>query len=263
MSTRERDSPARSPALGKLVTSHDRYHAHKILGVCALVSFAWHYGVVWPRTGSLGAGWPVIWLHVALSLSGLQFRVPQKRIEKWPAMIWEEYRLHAVVFSFRAPVVAALDGFWRLLGIGMVHVAADQVTVVHGQPGSTTVRGEHARPKSARTVAMTRAYAVYQHLALASHLVGNNSMDLAYNAFIAVQSSAFCMTLHRKGLIGWKGHAIAYLVCLILSGAFIVQSLRWWQTALALLCGYGRMQGLPKYGLWLTYWGVVMTVTGL
>ncbi len=261
MQTAERDTTARPSALRNLVTSHDRFHAHKIMGICALLSFAWHYSVVWPFTRALGAGWPILWLHVALSLSGLQFSVPQKCNKKWPTMIWEEDHLHAVVISCRAPVVAALDGFWRLLGIGMVHAAADQVTVVHGKPGSTTVREDHIQPKSARTVAMTRVYAVYQHLALASHLVGINSMDLAYNAFIAVQLPAFYMTLHRKGLIGWESHAIACLVCLAFSGAYIVQSLRWWQTALALLCGYGRMQGLPKYGLWLTYWGVAEVIS--
>jgi len=241
----------------KLVTSHDRYHVHKTLGAAALFSFVVHYGINWPLHGTLGASWPIILLHVALSLSGLQFNVPAQRIEKWPTMIWEEYRLHAVVFTFRAPVVAALDGFARVLGIGLVHVVADQVTVGFGTPGNTTVRGDHDREKSARTVWMTRSYAFYQYLALASHLVGTNSMDLAYNSFIAVQSSAFCMTLHRKGIISWKGHAIAYLVCIALSAAFIVQSLAWWQTALALVFGYARMQGVNKYGLWLQYWCVV------
>lgn len=247
----------------KLVTDSDRYHVHKTLGTAALISFASHYGVNWPRYGTLRASWPILCLHLALSLSGLQFRVPAKRIEKWPTMIWEEYRLHAVIFSFRALAVAALDGVWRLLGIGLVHVLADQVTAAHGTPGNTTVRGAHDRKKSSRITFMTRSYAVYQYLALASHLVGTNSMDLAYNGFIAVQSSAFCMTLHRKGIITWKGHSIVYLACIFISAAFIVQSLAWWQTLLALGFGYVRMQGENKYALWLLYWGVVHVVTDL
>jgi hypothetical protein len=200
---------------------------------------------------------PVILLHIALSCSGLQFNVPARRIEKWPTMIWEEYRLHAVVFSWRALVVAVLDGLPRVLGIAVVHLCADEVTRRHGQPGNTTVRGDHARAKSARTTFMTRSYAVYQYLALASHLVGTNSMDLAYNSFIAVQSSAFCMTLHRKGLISWQGHMITYMICIAVSAAFIVQSLLWWQTGLALVVGYLRMKGIEKYPLWLIYWSVV------
>ena len=247
--------------LEKLLTAHDYYHVHKTLGLLALLSFVWHYGVNWPTTGRLGASWAAIALHTTLSVSGLQFRVPQKRIARWPTMIWEEYRLHAIVFSFRAPVVAALDGLPRVLGIAAVHMAADEVTRRYGQPGNTTVRGDHARKKSWRVWAMTRSYAYYQYLALASHLVGTNSMDLGYNAFVAVQSSAFCMTLHRKGIITWKGHAIVYLICITLSGAFIVQSLPLWQTALALVFGVARTLGTEKYPLWLMYWSVTQVLS--
>jgi len=176
-------------------------------------------------------------------------------------MIWEEYRMHAIVFSYRALVVAALDGFPRVVGIGLIHAAADWASAVFGTPGNTTVRGDHDRKKSPRTVTLTRFYAVYQYLALASHLVGHNSMDLAYNAFIGVQSSAFCMTLHRKGIITWKGHATVYIACISLSALFIVQSLEWWQTALALACGVLRFQGVEKYPLWLGYWAIVTFVS--
>lgn len=245
----------------KLVTSHDPYHIHKTLGASCLLSFVYHYGIIWPSTGSLGASWPVLALHTALSVSGLMFTVPAERIKRWPTMIWEEYRQHAVVFSFRAPIVAALDGLPRLVGIALVHLAADEVTRQFGKPGNTTVRGDHANERpSWRLYLMTRSYAYYQYLALASHLVGKNSMDLGYNAFIAVQSSAFCMTLHRKGIITWKGHAVAYLVCIALSALFIVQSLPPWQVALALAFGYARTRGAEKYPLWLLYWAVIHTV---
>ena len=249
--------------LRKLVTRHDRYHMHKILGISCLASFIYHYGIRWPGTGELGASWPILLMHLALSCTGLQFSVPAKRLSKWPTMIWEEYRLHAVVFSFRALVVAALDGPSRVLGIAVVHLLADGVTRQWGEPGNTTLRGDHDRDPSTRLWLITRSYAVYQYLALASHLVGENSMDLAYNAFIAVQSSAFCMTLHRKGLITWKGHAATYIVCITVSAAFIVQSLAWWQTGLALACGYARMQGVDKYPLWLMYWAVISFICAL
>lgn len=245
--------------LSKLVTRHDRFHMHKVLGTACLVSFVCHYAVSWPGTGSLGASWPAILLHLALSLTGLQFQVPAKRIKKWPTIIWEEYRLHAVVFSFRAVAVAGLSGFPRVLGIAAVHLAADEVTRRHGEPGSTTVRGKHDRDPSRRLWWLTRSYAVYQYLALASHLAAPDAaaLDLAFNSFIAVQSSAFCMTLHRKGLITWKGHAGTYLVCILLSGAYIIHVLPFYQVLLALVFGYGRMQGLNKYPLWLLYWALL------
>lgn len=246
--------------LSKLVTRHDRFHMHKVLGSACLASFVYHYLVNWPQTGSLGSSWGVILLHLALSLTGLQFQVPAKRIKKWPTIIWEEYRLHAVIFSFRAVVVASLSGFPRVLGIGAVHLAADEVTRRHGEPGSTTVRGKHDHTPSRRLWWLTRSYAVYQYLALASHLAASesNATNLAFNSFIAVQSSAFCMTLHRKGIITWKGHAITYLVCIIISGAYIVTELPIYQTILALVFGGVRMLGANKYALWLLYWAWVV-----
>ena len=246
----------------KLVTKADRGHVHKVLGIACLGSFLLHYGVYWPRLGALHASLPVILLHFALSASAIQFDVPAKRIEKWPTMIWEEYRLHAIIFSSRALVVALLDGPARVMGISCVHIAADEVTRRWGKPGNTTVRGDHERRKSTRVYLMTRAYALYQHLAIASHLVGTNQVDLAYNAFIAVQSSAFCMTLHRKGIITHYTHAKVYLVCIAISAAFIVQSLPAWQTGLALLFSYARMQGVDKYPLWLMYWAVCLIAMG-
>ena len=87
-------------------------------------------------------------------------------------------------------------------------------------------------------------------------------MDLAYNAYIAVQSSAFCMTLHRKGIITHYTHANVYFVCIGISAAFIVQSLPYWQTCLALVAGYARMQNVDKYPLWLLYWAVCTMVSG-
>lgn len=245
--------------LHKLVTRHDRFHMHKLLGTACLASFVYHYLVLWPATGKLGATWTAILLHLALSLTGLQFQVPAKRIKKWPTIIWEEYRLHAVVFSFRAVAVAGLSGLPRLLGVAAVHLAADEVTRRHGDPGSTTVRGKHDRSPSRRLWWLTRSYATYQYLAIASHLAASDdaALDLAFNSFIAVQSSAFCMTLHRKGIITWKGHAATYLVCILLSGTYIVQVLPLSQVLLGLAAGAARMQGLNKYPLWLLYWALV------
>ena len=248
--------------LDKLVTRHDYAHIHKTLGVMCLASFIYHYCVQWPATGRLGASWLVLLMHFALSASAIQFNVPAKRIARWPTMIWEEYRLHAIVFSSRALVVASLDGPARVAGIAAVHAAADMVTRHWGAPGNTTVRGDHAREKSTRVQRMTYTYATYQYLALASHLVCTNSLDIAYNAFIAVQSSAFCMTLHRKGFITHYTHAIVYTVCIAISGVFILQSMSPWQTCLALAFGFARTQGANKYPLWLLYWAVCTIASG-
>ena len=48
-------------------------------------------------------------------------------------------------------------------------------------------------------------------------------MDLGYNNLIAIQSSAFLMTLVRKGLVRWYTHAFWYSVALILSWMYMYQ----------------------------------------
>ena len=68
-------------------------------------------------------------------------------------------------------------------------------------------------------------YAFYQFSAVGSHIIPNaRLMDLGYNALIAIQSSAFLMTLFRKGLIRWYTHATWYSIALILSWVVMYKS---------------------------------------
>ena len=139
---------------------------HKILGLLAVVSFVYRYAVVYNRTGSLGFDspegswfdWVTILLHMALSTSSLIFHVLLKRILSKPMVIWEEYRLHAIVFTLRCISVfawgrlllrhgATLEAISPLLApalqCGLVlahHLVVDEITVRYGQKDQTTVR---------------------------------------------------------------------------------------------------------------------------
>ena len=252
----------------KLVTKEDRFHLHKTFGTLALISFGYRYFYVWPTTGHLGLdvdalGIGTMAVHTLLSLTSLPFRVPLRRIRKQPTMIWQEYRLHAVIFTLRCAIVfafatASVQGAalrWaqaaalllssgcaenaalvapyilqamRLLAVISMHVCADVTSHVLGADGETTVRGDAKRPPRMKAVRkLMLVYAAYQFLALGSHLVaieGLRYYDLAYNTLIAIQSSAFCMTLNRKGLIRWQAHALIYSVSLLLSAGYIVRA---------------------------------------
>jgi hypothetical protein len=100
--------------LGKLFTKEDPVHLHKTLGLLSLLSYLYRYFYLWPTTGALGfaeAGirdWAGVVLHTALSSSSLIFTVIRLRILDKPTIIWEEYRLHAIVFTMCAP------RFWAL-----------------------------------------------------------------------------------------------------------------------------------------------------
>jgi hypothetical protein len=101
------------------------------------------------------------------------------------------------------------------------HILVDKITDWYGNPAETTVRGDGKRagPKFKR---LMRLYSFYQFIALAGHLtVHPLGCDNGWNPMIAVQSSAFCMTLYRKRLIRGKTHALIYSACLLLSALHI------------------------------------------
>jgi len=90
----------------KLVTKEDPFMIHKIGGIFAIFSFLYRYLYVWPTVGSLNLkghtfDWVTMVMHMLLSLSSIQFRVPAKKMPRRPTMIWEEYRLHAIIFTLK------------------------------------------------------------------------------------------------------------------------------------------------------------------
>lgn len=92
----------------KLFTKEDEYFIHKSLGLGCLISYCYRYFYLLPRTGSLGfergglIDYGTLLLHGLLSCSSLIFHVLERRISNKPMIIWEEYRLHAIVFSLKA-----------------------------------------------------------------------------------------------------------------------------------------------------------------
>jgi len=153
--------------------------------------------------------------------------------------------------------VALKEQFLRFTVAISMHVVADLITLRFGDAGTTTVRGDEGRPvKRAWLKKLMMLYGSYQFLALASHLIPHSrGMDLAYNTLIAIQSSAFGMTLNRKGLIHYTTHAIVYGTCLLISGSYILWTMRSWGFLIAVLAAwYARTQlRVSKYVIWSTY----------
>lgn len=101
----------------KLFTNEDPIYLHKTLGILSLLSFAYRYLYVFPMTGNLGfdGTWfdfLTLALHMALSTSSLIFHVLPQRIMKRPLVIWNEYRLHTIVFTARCISVSLFSHFW-------------------------------------------------------------------------------------------------------------------------------------------------------
>ena len=173
---------------------------------------------------------------MTLSASSIIFHVLAQRIFDKPMIIWEEYRLHAILFTLRCVSVFAYGSlvstyypaFYNSMASRVTlaalvlahHLVVDEVTRRCGptDPTRTTVRsmGKAEIPIWKRSI--LKFYSFYQFAALGSHLLPNARLaDAGFNTVIAIQSSAFLMTLFRKGLIKNYSHAGWYSFCLLLS----------------------------------------------
>ena len=214
----------------KLITKEDNFMFHKFFGLLSLVSFLYRYAllVIYGNMGFDGDFYDYLTLgaHFMLSSSSLIFHVLKTRLVKNPLIIYEEYRLHAILFTARSVAVSiigmTMQSFFSpelrqlvlVASILTVHLLVDWVTMRHGTPGVTAVRNGNAQ--DLRVTKMFFAY--YQFTALGSHLIFNERLgDLGFNTLIAIQISAFLMTLKRKSIIPWTAYIIIYGGALLLS----------------------------------------------
>jgi len=262
----------------KLATREDPQHIHKTLGILSVCSFIYRYGYVYNTQGNLGfdgmgqdkkmvmLDWATMIVHTTLALSSILFRVPGFRIPDKPMVIYEEYRQHAMVFTtrcFAVFVVAYLfpDAPCYVPPIVVMthHLMADRITSIWGRPGNTAVRATSDSMKISEFYkGVSQLYSFYQFLAIGSHIVPNARLgDMAYNAIIAIQSSAFMMTLYRKRIIRGKMHMVMYASCLVLSAFHIIRILGLPLTgsiAVAFLVRTNIPRNLSsKYAIWLFF----------
>jgi hypothetical protein len=258
----------------KLITKEDPFHIHQILGLAALFSFTYRYSTSLDNMGFHNNIWvdiATIVLHLLLSLSSLIFHVLKKRIVATPLVIYEEYRLHAIIFTMRGTSVMLFSHAYThlqqlcdeniihflLLSIVLLHhLIADSITSNYGTHGVTAVRVKNTNHNLRTSLVVRYLYSFYQFLAIASHLhLGPHLMELGFNTHIAIQSSAFMMTLRRKGIIRAKTHGVIYTFCLALSiyNMCLVYNPTYFigtvMIAFIMRCKYG----LNKYYIWLAY----------
>jgi hypothetical protein len=209
--------------------------------------------------------WATMIVHTALAFSSILFRVPLKRIDNKPMVIYEEYRQHAMVFTLRCfSVFSAITLYpdapvWFIpILVALHHVLADIITARHGS-GNTAVRAVSDKLKTSSFYQkVARLYSFYQFLAIASHICPNEHLaDLGYNAIIAIQSSAFMMTLYRKRIVRGRTHMLVYTFCLILSAYHIIRLIGL-KRVLLVMATFALRINLPreysnKYVLWVLF----------
>ncbi len=262
----------------KLFTAEDQYQIHKLFGAFALFSFGYRYFYMLPTYGSLGfvgSTFDIVTLfcHFALSSSSLLFHVLDRRIVERPLIIYEEYRLHAILFTSTA-VSVSLFGLYadqyieqpyqKFALIGLIFALrgmVDLVTYKYGTDGVTAVRNNgDGQYKYIRLF-----YSFYQICALGSFIIVNpNLNNLGFNTLIAIQSSTFLMTLKRKSLIRWTSHMFWYSFSLVLSYYVMYLSLEPTFFLQMLVVFFFRVKfNMNKYLLWSSYATVYYLVQNL
>lgn len=254
--------------LRRLVTKQDKFNIHKTLGFLSICNFIYRYVYVYITQGNLGYNgsmldWLSMIIHTTLACTGIFFHVPKKRIPDKPMVIYEEYRLHAMVFTLRCFFVFLIAILfplrpWYVMPcvIGFHHYQADRITSKYGSPGNTAVRATSERMKISNFYKkISLFYSFYQFLAIASHLIYNErSADLGFNALIAIQSSAFLMTLYKKKAITGKSHMLGYSGCLILSSYHIIRLIDTYTLFLTVGAFLMRINlQLNKYVIWYIF----------
>jgi hypothetical protein len=253
----------------KLFTEEDKFNVHKIFGLLSLLSYLYRYFYILTTTGRLGIendffSYLTLAIHTMLSLSSFIFHVLTFRIIENPLIIYEEYRVHAILFTLRAILVSVFGLVMHLIPVSVqkvslialvlsIHLLVDYVTIKHGRSGVTAVRVANTDKGFLKFGKL--CYSYYQFLALACHLIiDQNLKDLGFNAVIAIQSSAFLMTLKRKNIIEWYTHAFFYSFALFLSMVYMFMAKG---TTFFIYVGIvftARISlNFNKYPLWLVY----------
>ena len=171
-------------------------------------------------------------IHMLLSLSSFIFTVLQYRIVKNPLIIYQEYRLHAILFTFRSIYVSLIgiltkenkqfQEYFLWSGVLIIHLLVDYVTFKFGTPGITAVRVSKSY-NSIMYKILQFFYSYYQFLAIGTHLTYNENLsNLGFNTLIAIQSSAFLMTLKRKNIIHWTIYTLFYSLALLISIYYMI-----------------------------------------
>jgi cytochrome b involved in lipid metabolism len=273
----------------KLFTKEDPIGVHKFLGIYVLIHFAYRIGKMLffdPSAGlatncgrqSSASFLPILFVlpHGMLSLSSLIFHtVPRERIVGKP-MIWQEFRVHNIIFGLRSVICTSLA--WSpyyfnhnaivrkvaVVGSGAAVLAANAFAneatdrLRDNTYESTTATMPYWEGCSIETQRRFKSFYAYSQFmaTIACLAVGNPAWPLS--VLLAIQLSSLLMTLVRKSLISAKAYHLCYSATLTvpylvaMRGIFYMKP--WEVPGLFALGGVLyqlRRRGIRKFALWV------------
>ena len=214
-------------------------HAHKLLGVAVLASFAmrlWTCATGRGGTGLDDGSWATLaWIgvHAALHVTSFQFALPARRNLAYNT-IWPEMRWHSLAFAWRSVAVLAL--FWlhrngllgetglavgRAAAVMATMVAADVATWCHrGGPTAATATTMRGNPFPEGTpVWLRRATNAFYST---SQITGTLALlfrdeGAAFWLLLPLQIAPLLMTLEKKGFVSKTSWHVWYTATLLVN----------------------------------------------
>lgn len=202
--------------MAKLITNHDPFHIHKILGLLVLIHYIYRFFLLFssntafpenedPFVASVG-----VFLHGLLSWSSLLLPLPAKRNFSSP-MIWPEFRFHSINFASRHVIctIMTLNKLWptnliirAVVKIALVLLTCFCATYITDHYGDKEKRTTNAMPYP-KTISIDMQqkikvrYARFQFLATMNCYFDDPT--LCFTPILAIQAAPLLMTLVRKG----------------------------------------------------------------
>ena len=231
--------------MAKLFTSHDPFHVHKLLGLTALLNFAYRLVLILLRGHAfcqvqassaddnderilscssekeLYFDIACVVAHAFLSWTSLLLPLPLKRNFKSP-MIWREFRWHSIIFASRSVIgtIISILGLWpKQLALNYLAKLALVMGTCHAAEYATQKCGD----KEKRTT-NAMAYPDYVSESMQQKIKLNYSMaqmsatiscitedpTLSFLSLYAIQGAAFLMTLRRKNILSTRSVHFVY-----------------------------------------------------
>jgi len=202
--------------MARLLTHHDRYHRHAILGLVSLLHFAYRLlatavtGVAFPPGEPAWATALCLLPHTLLHVTSLTLHLPRKRNFSAP-MIWPEFRLHSGVFGLRMVAATAASLWLWAPGAGSQHPAAYLLVLgtccladlVTRHFGDQEQRTTNAMPYPAQATAahVAAAKEFYRDAQVnATLLAATGPPSGIFLSLLSIQAAPLLMTLVRKGV---------------------------------------------------------------
>lgn len=211
--------------LYKLFTLEDKYNIHKSLGLLCLLNFMYRYYLLifcsnmkFDKLSHIGII-NIILLHSTLSLSSFIFKVPYKRHNNLP-LIYKEFRAHSIIFAFRSIICFYLiylgyHRIYNILIINLTMVLADIVSKIYKIDSTTMRKMPFGKNISDKTKSIITKIHSAQQFGATSYMMIN--MESSFSPLMAIQLSAFLMTLVRKSILKENDWHRIYLLSLLIN----------------------------------------------